>query len=610
VIDPDSPHRRPGSPHRRPGSPHRRPDSPARGQARALGLAALLLASACQDPPDAPAERVAPPSASEREDAREFRRRAHAGAFEDALPIALAALVTAEPLTAWRAGHGPAAIPAIELGSRMAVAERIGAAERAIGEIDEGYLEPAQVVILRALRFAIGAHNDELERRPRMRQDPVASLREVEAVLDELRYRLAHDDCDAACEGLAAALAQALPNTRPQLAAAAPAAVRHAQREAVQLAARSRSLAARPLLADYPTLAGGLGQLADALDAHHAWLAELGAALPNATATHVWTAKPALIRPGGVAAIERLPDVLGAQALSRRLAVEERLTLDPQVDIKRVADHVRRWAKLRAELLPSPDAIPRPAAPAPVDPARCEATLARLRAQLGELAVRVPAILPEGPALDCQRYAALLGDQPLDEPALVLALLDDGFIEPARRELRRGELAEIAMVRGQWSEQVHRHLRRIMLLAAGGEPAALERALDEGTRALCLAEAALWVHTDLGLARAARDAIGSKCALVDADPIPLVDRVLGDPRGALAGYGLSLIGDEPAQMVGFDRFFWAPLGLMEILATPTGMHPDQFSISGPGAGSGPDSAADTHLKFEDLTPQRGENWGQ
>src|SRR5690606_18054896 len=121
-------------------------------------------------------------------------------------------------------------------------------------------------------------------------------------------------------------------------------------------------------------------------------------------------------------------------------------------------------------------------------------------------------------------------------------------------------------------------------------------------------EAALWVHTDLGLARATREAIGSKCALVDDDPIALVDRVLGDPRGALAGYGLSLIGDEPAQMVGFDRFFWAPLGLMTILATPKGMHPDQFSIEGPG-GPGVDSGAagaaatDPNLKFEDLNPK-------
>ena len=547
----------------------------------------------------------------EREDAREFRRRAHANAFEAALPVARAALEAAEPMTAWQAGLGPPALPVVELGARLGLSDKVDAAEQAIGEIDEGYLEPAQIVILRALRFGLGAHHDELERRPRFRQDPVAPLTATEAVLDELRYRLVHADCDAACEGLASELALALPNTRAQLAAASPAGAAAAEREAARLAASARALAGRltptdpasPLHGRHPTLAAGLEQLAAALDEHHAWLGELRGALPNATATHVWTAKPALIRPGGVAAVERLPDVVGAQALSRRLAVEERVILDPDADVTRVANHVRRWAKLRAELLPPERTSPSPAAP--VDALRCEAALARLTAQLAPIeGVAAPV------ALDCGRYAALLGDAPLDDADLTLSLLDDAVIEPQRRALRAAELPEIALVEGQWSPLVHRHLRRVMLLANAADPAALDRALDHGTRALCLAEAALWIHTELGLARAARDAVGSKCSILDADPVALADRVLGDPRAALAGFGLSLIGDEPAQMVGFDRFFWAPLGLMHTLATPQGMHPDNFSLPSAGEAGPAGDPGPTDLKFEDLTPGRGENWGR
>ncbi len=552
-------------------------------------VAMLLALCACQNPPNKSVDHIAPPKLDrDPEQDAQFLRKAHANALSEALPLVLAAQKAAEPLATYQAGFGPAAIPALTLGERTQLAELVDAAELALGEIDEVHLEPSSVVILRVVRFSITALNDELERRPEFRQDPTAPMRVVTEVLDELEYRLVQDDCDASCEALASELASALPASRSQLAAASPAATRRAEMLAAQLARRSSELGERPLLDRHAKLRDGLGELATALDDHAGWLAALSEALPNAKATHVWTAKPAPIHPGGVGEIERLPDVLGRQALSRRLVVEERIILNPESDVARVAGHVHRWKALRRELVGDP--VPTEA-PAPVDVARCEAALARIDAGLAKVEAVEPA------KLDCERYVALLGDRQRNEAALVLELLDYGVIEPQRRALRGAELPEIALVTGQWSTKVHTHLRRVMLLAQIAEPAALELAIDQGTEALCLAEAALWVHTELGLPTAARDAVGAKCAVLD-DGEPLLDSILGDPRGALTGFGLSLIGDEPARMVGFDRFFWAPLGLMQTLATPQGMHPDQFTL--PSETRAPDP--EINVKIETLSP--------
>jgi hypothetical protein len=553
-----------------------------------LRVSAALLVGlcACEDPPPERADRVDPPVLErDREAAEQFRRKAHEDALAAALPLALAALQAADPLGAWQAGRGPAAIPALTLGQQAGVAEHVEAARVAIVEIDESHLPPASVVILRAMQFAVARLGEELQR-PQLREDPMVPLHAVEAVLDELVYRLLQDDCDGTCEALASELAMALPDARRQQVAASEAAARHAGTVAAELAQRSRELSERPLLDRYATLKAGLVQLASALDEHHGSLAELAASLGKDPSEQPWTGKPPPVRPGTTT--ERRPDILGAQALGRRLAAEEHITLDPELDVARVGSHVRRWDTLRRELVG--DAPPVGAA-AEVDLARCEAALARIGAGLrGVEGV-------DSPRLRCDRYVALLGARELDEGALVLELLDHGVIEPQRRALRAAELPELSVLGSPWSPDVHTHLRRIMLLARLDEPAARAQAIAAGSQALCLAEASLWVHAELGLPRAVADAVGSKCASL-GDSETILERVLGDPRGALAGFGLSLIGDEPARMVGFDRFFWAPLGLMQMLATPIGMHPDQFTSPPDDAPERPEP--DANVKLEPL----------
>lgn len=527
----------------------------------------------CEQPPAKHVDRVDPPKLEhERAAAEEFRRKAHEDALGSALPLAREALLAGDPFGAWQAGQGPAALPLLTLGQRAVLDQKFDAAQTAIAEIDEASLSPSSVVILRAVQFGISRLEDQLGRRAPLRQDPMVALQAVEAVLDELVHRTLQDDCDAACEALAAELALALPDTRAQLVAASLATTEHAAARATELARRSRDLAERPLLGRHATLQTGLGQLATALDEHHEWLTALATALAAAESPSTWTAKPGPIRPGGIANVERLQDVIGTLALSRRMAAEELIILDPAHDIPRVASHVNRWETLRRELVV--DAVPSET-PSTVDVARCEAALARIAAGLAG----VEGVEP--PRLGCERYVELLGDRPLEESALILELLDHGVIEPQRRALRKRELPELALIGGQWSTDVHTHLRRIMLLARIGEPAARNRAIDDGVRALCLAELALRTHDD-----DPGEAIGPRCAAL-GDAASLRAQVLGDPRGALAGFGLSLIGDEPARMVGFDRFFWAPLGLMQTLATPTGLHPDQFTLPDDPPGRAP-----------------------
>jgi len=537
--------------------------------AGALASAALL--SSCQSPPakSGDGERVDPPALEQRRaEADAFKRSAHEDAFAAALPVVASALKAGDPFAAYVAGQGPAAIPPWAVGSRATVAHELDEAAAAVGEIDELYLSPASVVILRVSRFGLTRLHDDLARKPPLRQDPVAVLQVVDAVLDELHYRLLTDDCDAACESLPAALAAGLPDTRGQLTAASIAATRRAQ--AMTMAARQRciELGARPLAGG---LAAGLEQLAVALDDHHGWLAQLAEALAKATPSQDWTAKLGPIQAGhGPAAIERLPDILGPVALARRLSVEERVDLEPSLALTRTKDHIRRWEALRRELL-GPGDPPGAGQVTPVDVERCTQALARIGAGLAGL----PEV--EAPKLDCERYVGLRGDRGLSEAALIVELLDHGVIEAQRRALRERELAELALVASPWSAQVHTHLRRIMLLARLDQPAALSLAIDGGQQALCLAAASLWIHAQIGPPSEVALAIGPHCAgLGDASTIAAL--VLGDARGALAGFGLSLIGDQPARMVGFDRFFWAPLGLMQILATPEGMHPDSFTL--------------------------------
>jgi hypothetical protein len=533
-----------------------------------LGLGLFGLGG-CEDPPEL--ERVTAPNIDP-EAAEALKATAYREALEHALPTVRSTLAAADPLAAYQLGLAPAASPPLLSEDRRKLERLLEPSLEALAEIDESYLPGAEVVIVRLLRFGLTRLNDDLKRHARGQRDPMVGLDAVHANLDELRYRLLIDSCDAACESLPAALAEDVAKLGRQLDAASIAGVRHAAAQARVRASEARALASKPATAKREALRTGLEKLALACEAYGTWLDELAPTLDTAK-PQLWTdnQKPraATQDSDGVA---RLPDIVSSHVLVRWFSVEERIDLNPSAAFAEIERHVARWEALRAGMLDPKQPVVAESPAAVVDVARCEAALDRLRRGLAA----VPEV--EGPpVLDCGRYVALLGDEVRTEAQLLLELLDWGVIEPQRRTLRAIELQEVALISGQWSTQVHVHLRRIMLLARLSEPAATALALTEGRRALCWAEAALWIHAELGPPHEVGLTLGGPCADL-GDAATITARVTGDPRSALAGFGLSLIGDEPARMVGFDQFFWAPLGTMKMLSTPKGMHPDEFTL--------------------------------
>jgi hypothetical protein len=544
-------------------------------------LGGLVGLSGCEDPPEV--ERGAPPTV-DRETSEALRGSAYHDALLGALPTVRAALLAADPLAAYQLGLAPAASPPLTGTERRVLARLLEPSLTALAEIDESYLPGPEVVVIRSMRFGLTRLNDDLHRRARTQRDPMVGLVAVDLYLDELRYRLLTNGCDAACESLPGALAEDVGELSRQLGAASLAGVVHAAAQARVRAAEARSLASKPATVKREKLRAGLETLALACEAYATLLDELAG--QAGAPPQLWSANP---KPRAVSEpVARLPAIMGAATLVRLLSVEERIDLNPGPAFVEIERHVARWEGLRATMLGEQVAPQEPATV--VDVARCEAALARLQKGLAA----VPEV--EAPVFDCPRYVELLGDEPRTQGQLLLDLLDWGVIEPQRRALRATELVEVALIGGQWSTQVHTHLRRIMLLARLSEPAASALALREGRHALCWAEAALWIHAELGPPEEVSLTLGGPCADL-GDAASITARVTGDPRGALAGFGLSLIGDEPARMVGFDRFFWAPLGMMRTLATPKGMHPDEFMLPDDPAPA-PETPVD--LQFEKL----------
>ncbi|MCA9702064.1 MAG: hypothetical protein KC431_31365, partial [Myxococcales bacterium] len=500
------------------------------------------------------------------EDREQLQREAHREALALALESSRAALSQADPLAAYRAGQGPAAAPPLSFAARGHILEALERAQTDTRDIDERFLEPDSVVILRVIRFGLTRIHDDQKRHPGLRVDPNLPLTMIEETLDELEWRLLVDDCNQDCLDLPGAMAAEIPGLREQLEAASlPATIRAGER-CTALAARARGLAERLKAGDQPALV----TLADALDTHHRWLLELQAVLPEAK-LQTWSAAAPPLRPGNLESIDRLPAALDARAMIRWLSVDERVDLVADRALAEVVRQAVRWRAIETQLLgpgtdPAADGGPDASAPeyataivaedlpTPVTVERCEALLKVLSAGVAGIED------VDAPVLDCERYLVLRGPEPASEGALLLELLDRAVIEPQRRALRRGELAELALVRGQWSEAVHVHLRRIMLLAHIDHRQGRAAALLEGRRALCQAGASLWIHGELGGAPDAPDdpaaraaalaaALGPACSLLD--PQQALDEAVADPRAAMVGFGLSLIGDEPARMLGF-----------------------------------------------------------
>jgi hypothetical protein len=170
--------------------------------------------------------------------------------------------------------------------------------------------------------------------------------------------------------------------------------------------------------------------------------------------------------------------------------------------------------------------------------------------------------------MDCGRFVSLMAAKELDDADLVLALVDLGFIEPMRRGFRNTQPPTIALATGRIGPLSQRDVRRVMILSLTDESAALVRSLEVGQDALCSSATAVWIHGQLGEDAELTQWLTQHCPQHAPDEwITLAER---RPRQSLAALGLATITDQPASMVGLDVFYWAPIGLIPLLATPPG----------------------------------------
>jgi hypothetical protein len=99
----------------------------------------------------------------------------------------------------------------------------------------------------------------------------------------------------------------------------------------------------------------------------------------------------------------------------------------------------------------------------------------------------------------------------------------------------------------------------------------VERAVD----GLCLARAALWIHGELGEDAELESRLASRC--VRRRPKEWIAAAEARPRAALARLGLVDIVSAGAGE-DLEAFWWAPLGLARIVATPEGDVPAKVDV--------------------------------
>jgi hypothetical protein len=518
-------------------------------RASLLALALVLLAACKRDTPDegeSTSEQTEPATPSE-----EARRALHLAAFETLLPLATQAMKLADPLAAAQVGLGPLRPAPTGISDLDALRDATEKARLEAAEIDESLLAPEQRVGLRTMRFVTARIHDRLTRHPPTRSDPTIVVGNLSRVLDELEYRSLYGDCGD-CEAVLDSFVAPLGHGVDDLTAASDAGLGAALGDLDRLQARVERFPART--EDPKSLAPVVARVVAEIGETRGALTQIREQLPNVDA-HDWADRPPLR--GASADVLRLPDRIGGRSVIRRLEVEEGLAVESKHLMSAIRGNLARFSAMREEL--AGDAKPSDR-PRPVDAARCQQAWDRLAGTT----LTQPGF--EDASIDCTALARHLDGERLDDADLLIRVVDLGVTEPVRRAFRRSQDPSIALASGRWTPDSQRILRRIMVLGPTEDRVALGRAIDAGTDALCAAGTSLWVHAALGADEGLRTWLEESCA--SRPPERWIDEALGHPRDSLMGLGVASVSTEPASMVGIDMFYWAPLGLVPLLATP------------------------------------------
>lgn len=519
----------------------------------ALGVV-LSLGLACKTDPPPQGEGGEDDSATKKnpEEVDAQRRENHQAAFQALVPATTDALVLANPTAASSVGIGDLRPRPTSLGERERLNDAFKGASRESGDIDGGLLEPREQIVLRTMRFALDRMNDQLSRQLPARTDATYTPWGLGELIDEVEYRALQGDC-AGCPEAIETLGPALHSVAADLTATSPAGIEAGMEDLDALVVRLERLEQR-VTEPEPMHAATQGAIAAARETRTK-LAEIRDGLGDAP-EHAWLDRPPLRQKGE--RIRRLPNRLGGRALVRRLEVEEALPVPLEGLLDAVKKNLARYKGMRE---PFADAVGTAGKAAPVDAARCQATWERIQdkvlRQTGGF---------EDLTVDCEALARVSRGENLDDAQLLLRVTDLAVVEPVRRGFRASQDPAISLTTGRWAPSAQRSIRRVMLLTPLADAAVMTRILDDGERDLCLAATALWIHGEMGDDETLTSWLDLHCKL--HKPEEWIAQAEARPRQSLTGLGLASLTEQPASMVGIDMFYWAPLGVIPLLATP------------------------------------------
>jgi hypothetical protein len=507
---------------------------PLSGRSR-RSLVLALLGTACPTP-----DPVAKQDLPAVDTKAEFRAEAQREALDLLLPLTVSALTLHDPVAAsTRDRTAIPRLPPVAPGRTEPLRKHVDAAWTEAEGIRADLMPAAPAVLLSLCRFALSRARDQLLRRRPWRDDPTWIVVELDRVIEALEHDAADGTCDA-CPPALQALAEDLDLTLKDLGAASEPSTTAAADDLLALAAR---------VARLPDATPTATALQDA--ATH--LRAVAAALPRAPAwTHGKPAAPAKTP----AEVARLPARIPASDLRRRLEVAEDRDEAPRDLFTALGPTLARLHAMAESRPDKRDA----SEPGTVDAARCEQAWAPIRDHVATQ----PALAHA--SLDCNVAVRRLADRTLRDAELTVALVDLGVVDPIRAARRSEEPPLVALVSGRIAPASQRHAFRLAVLAGLNDDAALLVALDEARAAACLAATALWIHGELGTDSELAPRLEQRCP--ERPAADWIAAAEARPMQALHGLALDRLGRGPAEVVPLDRYWWAPIGFVSLLAQP------------------------------------------
>ncbi len=516
-----------------------------------VGAVLLWLTAASGCPQDDGTSGPAPEPQAE-ETTPELRARAQEEALQRLIPLATQALHLDDPLTAAGRGITPPSTPPISAARRERLRAALAPARSEAQGLMARLLPPQRRVLALAARFGIDRAHDRLRRRSPSRIDPSWVTVEVGAVLDTLqREAMLTGGCEF-CAVALTALTTEIDAATLELAGAAAPSLAAAAGDGRALAQRVRAF----------EIAGpGRDAVAAALERWADHLQAVDAARPEAPAAGYADPLPPASDP---ATVRTLPSRLGNAELRRRLEVEENFATSPTEAFTALGATIARLNAMIDKRAATPPTGPVPG-PAPVDVDRCE----RAWAPIGARAAEQESLRPG--QFSCPHFVAGLGGRALDDVALTLELVDTALVHTHRRTRQRAEPELLAALGGRLARGAQRHTMRTAILLTLPDEAAAIAALGQERDAACLAATALWIHGEVGTDDALSERLQTHCPHRPADA--WIRDAEARPRGALEGMGLARIASGPAGVVTLDRYWWLPLGFIDLVADPRRTEP-------------------------------------